>query len=135
MFDYLLKNIIIFAPMEDKVKHRSELTKAILSAGFSPQAFAKEILGVTYQGFRYRVTNGKLTLDQYHKIMAYTGRTFDDLWPNPYQKTKKIPLTLSNIKPPTVNLAPKEEKQEPIQVPAPSSFQLLDVYDDGLSPL
>ena len=124
--------------MEDQTKRKyakksggSVLTKALLSAGFSPVAFAKDVLGTTYQAFRYRVTNGKLTLDQYHKIMAYTGRSFDDLWPNPYQRTKKIPLTLSK----PVNLAPKEEKQEPIQVPAPSSFKLVDVYEEGIPPI
>lgn len=124
--------------MEDQTKRKyakksggSVLTKALLSAGFSPVAFAKDVLGTTYQAFRYRVTNGKLTLDQYHKIMAYTGRSFDDLWPNPYQKTKKIPLTL--YKP--VNLAQKEEKQEPSPVPAPSSFKLVDVYEDGIPPI
>ena len=128
--------------MEDQTKRKyakksggSVLTKALLSAGFSPVAFAKDVLGTTYQAFRYRVTNGKLTLDQYHKIMAYTGRSFDDLWPNPYQTTKKIPLTLFRLSKPPVNLPPKEEKQEPIPVPAPSSFKLLDVYEDGIPPV
>ncbi len=123
--------------MDQKVNKKSDLTKAIRSAGFSPMDFAKDILGTTYQAFRYRLKAGKLTLDQYHKIMAYTGRSFDDLWPNPYQKTKKIPLTFSNVKAPagSVNPAPKSQDLPSSPSPAPSSFPIMDIYEDGLPPL
>lgn len=115
----------------------SELTRAIRSAGFSPQDFAKDVLKVSYQGFMYRVRQQKLTLDQYHKIMAYTGKSFEELWPNPYQAKKRIPLTLS--KPATARVAPQKEIKEPVPVvpaPAPSpSFSFIDVYENGLPPV
>ena len=115
----------------------SELTRAIRSAGFSPQSFAQEILKVTYQGFRYRLRQGKLTLDQYHKIMAYTGKSFDELWPNPYQAKKRIPLTLSKQPPATttVRVTPVKENKEPAIAPVPApSFSVIDVYENGLPP-
>lgn len=121
--------------MSDKAPY-SELTRAIRGAGFSPQDFAKDVLKVTYQGFRYRLREGKLTLDQYHKIMAYTGKTFDELWPNPYQVKKRIPLT---FQPATARVAPQKEIKEPVPVvpaPAPSpSFSFIDVYENGLPPV
>jgi len=112
----------------------SELTRAIRSAGFSPQDFAKDVLKVSYQGFMYRVRQQKLTLDQYHKIMAYTGKTFEELWPNPYQAKKRIPLTLS--KPATARVAPQMENTEPaiMPAPAPSKFSVIEVYENGLPP-
>lgn len=122
--------------MSDKAPY-SELTRALRGAGFSPQDFAKDILKVTYQAFMYRVRQKKLTLDQYHKIMAYTGKTFDELWPNPYQVKKRIPLTFQA----PVRVAPQKEIKEPVPVvpaPAPSEpkkFSFIDVYDNGLPPI
>ncbi|HRG11390.1 MAG TPA: hypothetical protein PLJ08_22640 [Cyclobacteriaceae bacterium] len=125
--------------MSDKAPY-SELTRALRGAGFSPQDFARDILKVTYQAFMYRVREKKLTLDQYHKIMAYTGKTFDELWPNPYQVKKRIPLTFQH----PVRVAPaQKEIKEPVPVvpaPAPSaakkeSFSFIDVYDNGLPPV
>lgn len=130
----LVKTIIyIFAPVSDKSPY-SELTRAIRSTGFSPQVFAKEVLKCTYQAFRNRVRQNSLKLDQYHKIMAYTGKTFEELWPNPYQTKKRIPLT---FQPATARVAPQKEimEPEPPPAPAPSSFSLIDVYENGLPPV
>lgn len=125
--------------MSDKQAPYSELTRAIRSAGFSPQDFAREILKVSYQGFMYRVREKKLTLDQYHKIIAYTGKSFDELWPNPYQIKKRIPLTLTPKQQPptTARVAPQKENEEPAIVPAPApsnDFSVIDVYANGLPP-
>lgn len=123
--------------MSDKKPPYSELTRAIRSAGFNPRDFAKEVLKVTYQGFMYRVRQNKLTLDQYHKIMAYTGKSFEELWPNPYQIKKRIPLTLSKQPPATTTarVIPVKENKEPAIVPAPApSFSVIEVYENGLPP-
>jgi hypothetical protein len=134
----LIKQVFIFAPVSDNQPPYSELTRAIRSAGFSPPSFAREVLKVTYQGFMYRVRQNKLTLDQYHKIMAYTGKSFEELWPNPYQTKKRIPLTLSKQPPATttVRVAPVKENKEPAIVPALApSFSVIDVYENGLPPV
>jgi len=124
-------------PVSDKKTPYSELTKAIRGAGFSPNDFARDILKISYQGFRYRVNQGKLALVHYHKIMAYTGKSFEDLWPNPFQPKKRISLNLS--KPDPIRLAPPKEIEEPVfPAPAPSTsdstFKIMEVYENGISP-
>ncbi len=134
-------NFYIFAPVSNNQAY-TELTRAIRGAGYSPQDFAKNVLNVSYQGFMYRVREKKLTLDQYHKIMAYTGKSFEELWPNPYQPKKRIPLTFHQPSP--IRATPSKEIKEPVPVvPAPApdfydgekSFSVIDVYDNGLPPV
>ncbi len=131
-----------------EVKNKlSELTLAIRAIGLTPSSFAEDKLGISYQLFRYRVRKGRLTLEDYWKILFYTGRTFENLFPNPYQaKPKSISLTLRPPTPKTTRLTPAPvervelekkpvppppvvERPEPVAVPA-----VIDVYG-GLPPL
>jgi len=123
-----------------KVKTKqSELTLAIKALGMSPSVFATEKLGISYQLFRYRVRQGKLSLEDLWKIFHYTGKDFNQLFPNPYiQKPKPISLTLR----PTsqkVRLTPAPVERmvpEPKPAPAPQISEpvVIDVYG-GLPPM
>ncbi len=63
----------------------TRLTKAIKAAGYSTEQFAKEKLGLKYATMAYRIRAGRLALEDYHKILFYTGKRFEDLFPNPMQ--------------------------------------------------
>jgi len=128
-----------------EVKNKlSELTLAIKAIGFSPSAFAEEKLGISYQLFRYRVRKGRLTLEDYWKIFHLTGKSFNDLFPNPYlSKPKPISLTLRPQTPKTRLTPALVERVEPekklasppavVEKPVPVSAPI-DVYG-GLPPL
>lgn len=98
----------------------SDLTLAIRAIGMSPSNFATDKLGISYQLFRYRVRNGKLSLEDYWKILHYTGKMFEQLFPSPYTvRPKPINLTLRPAQP-KIRLTPQEEEKEPVKpVPAP----------------
>jgi len=118
----------------------SELTLAIKEKGFSGPNFATEKLGVSYQIFRYRVRKGRLTLEDYWKILHLTGKTFEQLFPNPHvQKPKPISLTLR----PSTSLTPapveRKEPEKKLASPPPVEKKepvpmVIDVYG-GLPPL
>jgi len=135
-------NNYIFALVEVKNK-LSELTLAIRAIGFSPSAFAEEKLGISYQLFRYRVRKGRLTLEDYWKILHLTGKSFNDLFPNPYlSKPKPISLTLRPQTPKTTRLTPApvervESENKPASPPIVVEKTvpvIIDVYG-GLPPL
>jgi len=124
----------------------SDLTLAIRAIGMKPSTFAEEKLGISYQLFRYRVRKGRLTLEDYWKILHLTGKSFETLFPNPYlSKPKPISLTL---RPPTapknrLTPAPVERKEPEKKLASPPSVEkkepvsapvFIDVYG-GLPPL
>ena len=109
-----------------KQQKNPELSLAIMAVGFSPPVFATEKLGISYQLFRYRVRQGRLTLEDYWKILHYTGRSFEQLFPNPIQYTPK-PISLTLRTSPKARLAPLEKVSEP-KPPAPAP-PLLSVPD------
>lgn len=125
--------------------------KALVDANIDPRQFAEEKLNIAYQMLLYRLKLNRLHLDDYHQIMHYTGKRFEDLWPSPYEFSRKpIPLNFKKSKPAKpltpepVLLNPPKEVQEPEvrPVPAPSlskevsteerkpkqEFKLLNVY-------
>lgn len=134
---------------------RTPLTHAIMALGLGTKEFVQKKLGVKYEGFRYRVRHGSLRLEEYHKLMQLTGRSFEELFPSPYATSQRIPLNLASkgtiinehdrdqesqyksqaIRPTTTTprLTPQEQREEPRSVtpplPAPS------IYDDGLPPI
>ena len=63
---------------------RTPLTRAIQELGMSPQEFALTRLGLKYSTFSYRVRVGHLTIQDYHRILFFTGKTFEELFPSPY---------------------------------------------------
>lgn len=65
-------------------KPLTPLTKAIQDFGMSPQQFAPEVLGLKYPTFQYRVRQGSLSLEDYHRILFTLGRSFEELFPNPF---------------------------------------------------
>ena len=131
-----------------KQQKNPELSLAIMAVGFSPPVFATEKLGISYQLFRYRVRQGRLTLEDYWKILHYTGRSFEDLFPNPTQYTPKpISLTLRTSPKARLTPAPVErmvpEPKPPAPAPLPvqyeqpalvTDFEPIDVYG-GLPPV
>jgi hypothetical protein len=124
-------------------QRRSDLTLAIEASGMSTSIFATEKLGISYQLFRYRVRQGKLSLEDLWKIFYYTGKTFDQLFPNPYyQKPKAISLTLRPATPKSrLTPAPVERMVPEPKTPAPAPQTkkrepiVIDVYGGGLPPL
>lgn len=134
------------------MRPRSPLTRAIQSLGIPIKEFVEQKLGSTYASFRYRVRKGSLGLDEYHKLMQLTGRTFEELFPSPYAPgPQRIPVNLRSIEatdqgvrtikefqipqPTTTTLPPrltpehKKEESHLVAPPAPS------IYDDGLPPI
>lgn len=122
-----------------EVKKLSELTLAIRAIGLTPSVFAEEKLGISYQLFRYRVRKGRLTLEDYWKILHLTGKTFETLFPNPnLSKPRPISLTLS---PKRLTPAPVERKEPEKKLASPPPVvytapvpMVIDVYG-GLPPL
>lgn len=108
----LIRHIVIFRPHQ--IMKYSALTQAIRATGLSVNEFVTQRLGTSYSNYHYRLSNGVLTIDQLHKICFYTGRSFDELFPNPYIKAPvRIPLNLSSGSPaPTTAPAPVKRIQE-----------------------
>lgn len=59
----------------------------------NPQEFALTRLGLKYSTFSYRVRVGHLTIQDYHRILFFTGKTFESLFPSPYG-TQEAPSLL-----------------------------------------
>lgn len=74
----------------------SPVTRAIQALGMSPKEFVKKYLDSEYPAFQYRSSHGRLHLDEYQKIMFYTGKSFSQLWPSEWdQKSQHVPLNLA----------------------------------------
>ena len=132
---YLAK-ILIFVTVSEKRK-TDRVTLALRQVNLNPKQFAEEKLTVSYQMFRYRIRRGRLTLDDYHKILLYTGLSFEALFPNPYLPNHQ-PIKL-NLNP--ASRIPLKETQPPppviVPVVAPSepeAFTPIDIYGGGLPP-
>jgi hypothetical protein len=81
---------------ERKKRKLSLLTRAIKSLGLSPKEFSEHKLGLKLPTFQYRCANGVLRLEDYQRIMFYTGRQFHELWPSEWdQKSQRIPINLN----------------------------------------
>ena len=69
------------------------LVTAIQATGMTVNKFCEEVLGLKYGKFAYRTRTGGLSLEDYHRILYHTGRTFEELFPNPYRRpAQAIPL-------------------------------------------
>lgn len=94
-----------------------KITHAIRETGMTLTEFVEEKLGDSYVNFYYRLRHNCLRLEDYHKICFYTGRTFEDLFPNPFvKKIEPIPFRLPST---SIN-APNPKKPIPqaiIQTP------------------
>ena len=75
------------------------LAKAIEAIGMNTAQFATEVLGLKYATYSYRVRQGCLGLDDYHKIIVTTGRKFEDLFPNPYTPVRPMEIPVSETIP------------------------------------
>jgi hypothetical protein len=74
----------------------SPVTRAIQALGMSPRQFVEDKLGIKYPTYQYRVNNGVLRLEDYQRIMFYTGKNFHELWPSEWdQKSQRIPINLN----------------------------------------
>lgn len=126
----------------------SRLNVAMKQAGLAIQKFAPEKLGISYQMFYYRMRNGCLRLSDYHTLMLYTGKSFDELWPNPL-KPNHQPITLNlsphnNVPVSRLTTPPVKESVKPVipsvspssLVEEPKKRRIVDVYEDlgGLPP-
>lgn len=128
--------------MQDKRK-TDLVTQALRSVGLRPQDFSVEKLGCSYQLFRYRIRQGRLTLNDYHLILLYTGRTWEELFPNPHVshpqpiKLNLNPVPVSRPLPPIVKESQPQQPVQQVPVVAPSeekkeAFKIEDVYGGGL---
>lgn len=138
---------------------RSRLTKAIHAIGYSPFVFCEEKLGLKYSTFNYRIKNGVLTLDDIHTILRETGKSFEDIWPDPlaparFSESETIPRLAVPIANPVaatmiaqvqraqakkeslkdLPLTPKEAKKgadpEMESAPAPSTFKASGLFSE-----
>jgi len=123
-------------------KEPDRLTVALRQLNIKPQEFAVHRLGISYQMWRYRIRQGRLTLEDYHKILLYTGQTFEELFPNPL-KPGRHPITLNLnhspgsrlTPPPAKELQPQPLVTEPVVAPSePEEFKPIDIYGGGLPP-
>ena len=73
------------------------------------QDFTIEKMGIKYTLYRYRVLNDCLKMQDYHSILFYTGKSFEDLFPNPLTGNRK-PIPLNLHRRPTIT-APFAEPQ------------------------
>lgn len=114
-----------------------------MALGLSVKEFVETKLGLNYNTYQYRVREGKLHLADYHKIMYYTGRSFDELWPSSLgvNRSIRIPINLggqaSPVVPGEANDAPSfnpagEDKKGGAHAAPPAPD---DIYDGGLPPL
>lgn len=79
----------------------NQLTKLIKKkTGMRIQDFTLEKMGIKYTLYRYRVLNDCLKMQDYHSILFYTGKSFEDLFPNPLAGTPRKPITLNLRRPP-----------------------------------
>jgi len=79
----------------------SRLTEAIKAVSPSVETFCLEKLGLKYQTYTYRLRAGRLTVEDAHKICFHTGRSFDDLFPNPLSGMVPLPkdyVDMSKVK-------------------------------------
>lgn len=110
----------------------------------SVQEFAVNVLELKYQTYSYRVRTGHLVLDDYHRILVSTGKSFEELFPNPFVTRVQEPVR--SFQATTIPRAPikqakalpsnpEQEKPKKGEAPAPpaSSFKPIDVFD-GLPP-
>ena len=119
--------------------------KALVAAKIDPKQFAEEKLSISHQMFNYRLRLNRLHLDHYHLIIHYTGKSFNELFPSPYDFNRQpIALNLKKekkvvVEEPVLLNPPLKENQEPAvrPVPVPSKavidkpetdFALVDVY-------
>lgn len=79
-------------------QHRKHLRTIIKeTTGLSLQAFGEQYLDSQYMALSYRIRHGVLRLEEYHTICFYTGKTFEELWPNPHiHQPRKISLKLNH---------------------------------------
>ncbi len=146
-------------------KKRDLFTIALQEVGLNPRDFVEQHIGGTYQGFRCRVRSGGLRLAEYHKILFFTGKKFEELFPNPMVNVPhKISLNIAAkthtqeikgirqyvkksseeveknksflmIKSPRVD-SNEEKKKEVQTVQIPTkSFKIIDPFEDGLPPV
>jgi len=103
--------------MNHTVKLIRDTTKLSISK------FAEDKMKLNEKTFRYRLANGVLKLEDYHKICHYTGLTFEQLWPSPYEpaepKTTSIPKALGTP------ITLKQPKAEDLTV-IPEGYTQLD---------
>jgi transcriptional regulator with XRE-family HTH domain len=72
--------------------NRKELRKAIKDAGLKPQEVADH-LGLPYNTYAYRLRVDGLSLDDYWKLTALLAKSFEELFPNPYEPAPKLVST------------------------------------------
>lgn len=102
---------------------RSPLTKAIQAIGMGPKEFAEKCLELKYTTFCHRIRAGGLSLEDYHRIVYYTGRTFEELFPNPYfspvatapGSAQTLPRPQGIPQPPLAEI-PRQESLPPVAV-------------------
>jgi hypothetical protein len=71
------------------------------TTGQGPMEFVQNVLGINYQTFCYRLKTGVLRLEHIHKIIHATGKTFEELFPNPYGAPKYLQsVTIPTLPPP-----------------------------------
>ncbi len=69
--------------------YSNKVSLAIVSAlpsGWNIQQYCEEVLKLKYPTFKYRQRKGRLHLEDYQKILATTGKTWEELFgirPNP----------------------------------------------------
>lgn len=109
------------------------MVNAIRAAtGLTMTQFIKEKMNVDYATWYYRFKKGKIKLEDYHKIIFYTGLTFEELFPNPLKPvarpislnlSKSVPKLVVKKKPvsvtPDLPALPEVVNKEPEVMPAP----------------
>jgi hypothetical protein len=97
----------------------SILTRAIRTTGLTMKEFCLQKLGIPYVNFHYRLSHNCLRLGDYHAIMFWTGKSFDQLFPNPLLPApiQPIPFRLPSIssKPPIEAPSLTVEASKPLQ--------------------
>lgn len=97
------------------------LTRAIQALGMSPMVFCVEHLGLKYSTFQHRVRTGKLALDDYHRILYLTGKTFEELFANPYLNPVPLnPAPIAPIRSFRVTTLPRQAVPPTVQPPVPA---------------
>lgn len=95
----------------------NQLTKLIKKrTGMRIQDFTIEKMGIKYTLYRYRVLNDCLKMQDYHTILFYTGKSFEELFPNPLVGAPRKPIPLNLHRRPATTIAAPLAQPQAVQV-------------------
>ena len=85
------------------------LTNLLQGAGWRPQDFAREVLGLNYSTYTYRVRKGQLRINDYQRILGALGKTWEEVFGSVEVIARPVPKKAEEVK--------GQTKREPNAVP------------------